>query len=126
MHFEVVLVLDFFLLQLSPEALLAKQAQFQQWVMSAIMDLRESNAKIASQLQSTKDTISTCMESSTSKKTMRNTKGESLTRDVVVDFIMTNVVMPKIKSIPWWVLLSDELVETLKAKYGSFVTTVCL
>ena len=79
------------------------------------MDVREKYTKLSAQLGIIKDEILTHVEPDKSKK-MKNSKGILIDRAVVVDHLMVNVVSPKLKIIPWWMLLDDQVVTIVKEK----------
>jgi len=98
--------------------LLESQAKFQRCVLTALMDLRDKYTRLASQLGIIKDEILTHVEPDKSKK-MKNLKGSLIDRSVVVEHLMANVVSLKLKTVPWWMLLDDQVLTTVKEQYDA-------
>ena len=93
------------------------QAKFQRHVLNALTDLRDKYTRLAAQLVMIKEEILTHVEPDKSKK-MKNNKGSLIDRAVVVEHLMANVVSPKLKTVPWWMLLDDLVLTTVKEQYA--------
>jgi hypothetical protein len=85
----------------------------QKWCVEALIDIKEKQALLAVQLERAKEQICSTCEPHKEQK-MRNTKGVQIDRDVVAQHIMKNLVARKMKEVPWWPLLTDELEGCLK------------